>query len=56
MHNIRSNFDKIMVVLKDILGDEINAKGNYPRRGTVPRFSHTGEYAAGIGGLAYMCY
>ncbi len=39
MHNIKTNFDKILVVIKDILGDEINEKGNYLRRGTTPRFS-----------------
>lgn len=39
MHNIKTNFDKILVVIKDILGKEINAQGNYLRRGTVPRFS-----------------
>ncbi|MFZ6023793.1 MAG: IS982 family transposase [Bacteroidota bacterium] len=39
MHNIRSNFTKILEVVKEILSDEINGKGNYRRRGTVPRFS-----------------
>jgi hypothetical protein len=39
MHNIKTNFDKILVIIKDILSDEINAKGNYLRRGTVPKFS-----------------
>ena len=39
MHNIKTNFDKILVVIKDILGDQIDEKGNYLRRGTVPRFS-----------------
>ena len=39
MHNIKTNFDKILVVIKDILKDEISAKGNYLRRGTVPKFS-----------------
>lgn len=39
MHNIKSNFDQILKVLKDILSDEVNEKGNYLRRGTVPRFS-----------------
>jgi hypothetical protein len=38
-HNIKTNFDKILGVLKDILGDVINAKGNYVRRGSVPKFS-----------------
>jgi len=39
MHNIRTNFTKILEVIKDILVDEINEKGNYLRRGTVPKFS-----------------
>ncbi len=39
MHNIKTNFDKILVVIKDILSDDINEKGNYLRRGTTPRFS-----------------
>jgi len=39
MHNIKTNFDKILGVLKDILGQEINEKGNYKRRGSVPKFS-----------------
>jgi len=39
MHNIKTNFDKILGVLKDILGKEINEKGNYVRRGSVPKFS-----------------
>lgn len=39
MHNIRTNFIKIVDVLKDIIGDEISEKGNYLRRGSVPNFS-----------------
>lgn len=39
MHNIKTNFDKILVVIKDILSDEINDSGNYLRRGTIPKFS-----------------
>jgi hypothetical protein len=39
MHNIKTNFDKILSVIKDILKDEVNDKGNYKRPGTVPRFS-----------------
>jgi len=39
MHNIKTNFDKILAVIKDILRDEINDKGNYKRPGTVPKFS-----------------
>lgn len=39
MHNIKTNFDKILGVVKDIIGDEINESGNYLRPGTRPRFS-----------------
>ena len=39
MPNIKTNFDKIPGVIKDILGEEINEKGNYARRGTRPRFA-----------------
>ncbi|MBW0162880.1 MAG: IS982 family transposase, partial [Sediminibacterium sp.] len=39
MHNIRSNFIKILKVVKEILSEQINEKGNYTRRGTVPKFS-----------------
>jgi len=39
MHNIRTNFDKILGVIKDIIGDELNEKGNYLRRGSIPKFS-----------------
>ena len=39
MHNIHTNFIKIIDVLKDIIGDEISEKGNYLRRGSVPKFS-----------------
>ena len=41
MHNIHTNFIKIIDVLKDIIGNEINEKGNYLRRGSVPKFSPT---------------
>lgn len=39
MHNIKTNFDKILELLKDIIGDEISEKGNYLRRGSKPKFS-----------------
>ena len=39
MHNIRTNFTKILEVIKDIIGDEITENGNYLRRGTRPKFS-----------------
>lgn len=39
MHNIKTNFDKIIKVIKEIMGDEISDQGNYLRRGTKPKFS-----------------
>ena len=39
MHNIKTNFDKILGVIKDILSEEVTEKGNYLRRGTKARFA-----------------
>ena len=39
MHNIKTNFDKIIEVIKDIIGADINEKGNFLSRGTNPKFS-----------------
>ena len=39
MHNIKTNFCKIIEVIKEIIGEETDAKGNYLRRGTKPRFT-----------------
>lgn len=39
MHNIKINFDNIFEVVKDILSKEVNANGNFLRRGVIPRFS-----------------
>lgn len=39
MHNIKTNFDKIVELLKDILSTEIDEKGNFKRRGVIPKFS-----------------
>lgn len=41
MHNIKTNFDKIFEVVKAMTEDETDARGNYARRGTKPRFSDT---------------
>lgn len=48
MHNIKANFDKIHDLLKDILSNEINEKGNYKRRGAVPRFSDVAVMALSL--------
>ena len=39
MHNIKTNFDKILEVIKEIIGNQTDSNGNYLRRGTRPRFS-----------------
>lgn len=36
---MRTNFDKIFEIVKEILSEEIDEKGNYTRRGVVPEFS-----------------
>ena len=38
MHNIKTNFDKVIEVIKQIIGEELTA-GNFRRRGTKPKFS-----------------
>lgn len=48
MHNIKTNFDKILAVIKDILNNEINDKGNYKRRGTIPKFSDASVIALSL--------
>ena len=48
MHNIRTNFIKILEVIKDIIGDEITESGNYLRRGTRPKFSDMEVIALGL--------
>jgi hypothetical protein len=39
MHCIKANFDKIMLVLREILGNEIPATGNLKRTGPKPKFT-----------------
>jgi len=39
MYNIRTNCTKILEVIKDIIEDEINEKGDYLICGTQPKFS-----------------
>ena len=48
MHNIHKNFIKIIGVLKDIIGTEINEKVNYKRRGSVPKFSDIEIFALSL--------
>jgi hypothetical protein len=39
MHNIKANFDKIIVITKQFIKQDINEKGNIPRVGKKPKFS-----------------
>lgn len=39
MHNIKANFDKIIVITKQFIKQDINEKGNIPRVGKRPKFS-----------------
>jgi len=39
MLNLRSNFDKILSIVKQSLKNELNSDGNLPRRGPRPNFS-----------------
>ena len=39
MHNIKTNFDKILEVLKSILKDSVDSLGNFPKVGKKPKFS-----------------
>jgi hypothetical protein len=39
MHNLKTNFDKMLDICKQIGKGFTNGQGNIPRRGVVPRFS-----------------
>lgn len=39
MHNIKANFDKVFEVVKEIIGNEIGADGNFLRPGPKPNFT-----------------
>ena len=39
MHDIKTNFDKILEVLKSILQNNVDQSGNFPRVGKKPKFS-----------------
>ena len=39
MHDIKTNFDKILEVLKSILQNNVDGSGNFPRVGKKPKFS-----------------
>lgn len=39
MHDLKTNFDKILEVLKSILQKEVDSLGNFPKVGKKPKFS-----------------
>ena len=39
MHNIKTNFDKILEVLKSISKNNVDKAGNFPKVGKKPKFS-----------------
>ena len=39
MHDIKTNFDKILEVLKSILQNKVDHTGNFPKVGKKPKFS-----------------
>ena len=39
MHNIKTNFDKILEVLKSISQNNVDKAGNFPKVGKKPKFS-----------------
>ena len=41
MHNIKANFDKLLIVVKEIIGNEVGDDGNYLRPGPKPGFADT---------------
>ena len=39
MHNIKTNFDKVYIVVKNLFKDQITSEGNFLRCGVKPKFS-----------------
>ena len=39
MHNFIAKFRKILEICKQFAGNQVNERGNVPRRGVVPTFS-----------------
>lgn len=48
MRNFIANFARILGICKDFAGNRVNALGNIPRRGVVPKFSDLEVVALGI--------
>ncbi len=53
MRNFIANFARILGICKDFAGNRVNALGNVPRRGVVPKFSDLEVVALGITAEAF---
>lgn len=53
MRNFIANFARILEICKDFAGTRVNALGNVPRRGVVPKFSDLEVVALGITAEAF---
>lgn len=53
MRNFIANFARILGICKDFAGNRVNALGNIPRRGVVPKFSDLEVVALGITAEAF---
>ena len=53
MHNLIANFVRILGICKDSAGNRVNALGNIPRCGVVPKFSDLEVVALGITAEAF---
>lgn len=40
MHNIKKTFDKIFMIISNLLKDSVDKKGNFPKIGRNPKFSY----------------
>ena len=53
IHNFVTNFRKILEICKQFAGNQVNEKGNVPRRGVVPTFSDLEVVALSITAEAF---
>lgn len=53
MHNFIAKFRKILEICKQYAGNQVNEKGNVPRRGVVPTFSDLEVVALSITAEAF---
>lgn len=48
MHNIKKTFDKIYMIISNLLNDSVDKNGNFPKIGRTPKFSDTEIIALSI--------